>query len=184
MHHTVWPQALQSGPMAVQEQHVFFKLTPGVTPSQLMLLEDGSLVCANLWHAESSTDVSRNTCLAASDSVPFGLQAFSSPGPQADLNLSVLFASRAIFPWVPSSASLALTPIWLLSLSPHPSPQTPTQVLMGQALKETNGSPADERHPYPQLILCLRDSSPPPCHKWVINGKLVSSLPQPLRKYS
>jgi hypothetical protein len=106
------------------------------------------------------------------------------PWPQADLNLNTLFASRVIFLWVPSLASLASTSAYLLSPSPHPSPQTPTQVPVGQALKETNGSPADERHPYPQLILCLWDSSPSPCHKWVINGTLVSSLPQPLRKYS
>lgn len=132
-----------------------FKVTAGVTPSLLMLPEDGSLVRGNLWQAGSSTDVCKNTCLAASDSVPFHLLAFSFPGPQADLNLKMLFASRVIFSWAPSLASLASNPTCLLSPSPHPFPQTPTQVPVGQALKETNGSPTDERHPCPQLILCL-----------------------------
>lgn len=75
-----------------------FKVTPGVTPSLLMLLEDGSLVCGNLWHADSSNDASRNTCLVASDSVYFGLLAFSFPGPQADLNLKCYLPPGSSFP--------------------------------------------------------------------------------------
>lgn len=77
---------------------------PGWTPFLLTLLEDGNLVCANPWHRESSMDVSKTTCLKASDLVSFCLRFLFLPWPPVRFN-----SQHAVYPQRHLSLGTALS---------------------------------------------------------------------------